>query len=205
MSKAKASQRTKPPEARREELMNVAQRLFLEHGVAATTIEQITSGADVAKGTYYLYFSSKDDILAGLRNRYAQQLLASIKKAISENAVDDWQGKLASWASASVAGYLRSIKLHDLVFLESRPPTREGLFNNIIIEHLSGLLQGGADAGAWSIDDHHVTAVFLFSGFHGVVERACATEKRLNGNRLAHRLERLCFRAVGLPIDGSLP
>jgi AcrR family transcriptional regulator len=205
MSKVKARQRTKPPAERREELMKVAQRLFLEHGVPATTIEQITSGADVAKGTFYLYFSSKDDILAGLRDRYSQELLASIKNAITENREDDWEGKLASWARASVAGYLRSIQLHDLVFRESRPPTQEGLFNNIIIDHLSGLLQGGVDAGAWSIDDHCLTAVFLFSGFHGVVERACATKKRVNGNQLAHRLEQLCFRAVGLPTYRPLP
>jgi hypothetical protein len=37
--------RTKPPEERRDELMNAAQRLFLEHGVGPTTIEQITSAA----------------------------------------------------------------------------------------------------------------------------------------------------------------
>ena len=51
--------RTKAPEERRDELMNAAQRLFLEQGVATTTIEQITMGADVAKGTFYLHFSSK--------------------------------------------------------------------------------------------------------------------------------------------------
>src|ERR1035438_2043651 len=57
------SPRTKPPETRRDELMNAAERLFLSEGVAATTIEQITSAAAVAKGTFYLYFSSKDDVL----------------------------------------------------------------------------------------------------------------------------------------------
>jgi AcrR family transcriptional regulator len=205
MSKAKSAPRTKPPASRREELMNVAQHLFLKHGVSATTIEQISAGAGVAKGTFYLYFSSKDDVLAGLRDRYSQELLASIKKAVIENAADDWKGKLASWARASVAGYLRSIQLHDLVFLESRPPTQEGLFNNIIIDHLSGLLEGGVGAGAWSIDDHQLTAVFLFSGFHGVVERVCAAKKRVNGNQLAQKVEQLFFRAVGLPADRPAP
>ena len=42
--------RTKPPEQRRDDLMNAAQRLFLDLGVSATTVEQITSGAGVAKG-----------------------------------------------------------------------------------------------------------------------------------------------------------
>ena len=71
--------RTKPPAERRDELMNAARRLFLKQGVAPTTIEQITSGADVAKGTFYLYFSSKEDVLAALGERFAQELLATIK------------------------------------------------------------------------------------------------------------------------------
>jgi AcrR family transcriptional regulator len=108
--------RTKPPEERRDELMNAALRLFLKHGVAPTTIEQITSGADVAKGTFYLYFSSKEDVLAALGQRFAQELLAGIKAAIAAKPNQDWKGKLATWARAGVAGYLDSIRLHDVFF-----------------------------------------------------------------------------------------
>jgi AcrR family transcriptional regulator len=197
---SKPRPRTKPPEERRDELMNAALRLFLKHGVAPTTIEQITSGADVAKGTFYLYFSSKEDLLAALGQRFAQELLASIKAAISAKPNEDWKGKLATWARAGVAGYLDSIRLHDVVFSGShRLPTRKGLVDNIIIGHLFGLLQAGAVAGAWSIDDPRSTAVFLFSGLHGLVDDACIREKRVNRGRLAHRLEKLCLRAVGLP------
>jgi AcrR family transcriptional regulator len=198
---SKLRPRTKPPEERRVELMNAAQRLFLEQGVGPATIEQITSRADVAKGTFYLYFSSKDDILAALRERFAQELLASIEAAIEARPKEDWKGKLATWARSGVAGYLDSMRLHDIVFYESRPPTRQGLVDNIIIDHLSGLLRDGVDAGAWSIDDPRFTAVFLFSGLHGVVDDACTRQKRVKRRRLARRLEQLCFRSVGLPSD----
>src|ERR1700691_2285953 len=96
----KTRPRTKPAEERREELMNAAQRLFLKHGVGPTTIEQITTGAAVAKGTFYLYFSSKEDVLAALRGRFGQDLTARIKTAVARNGHDDWRGKLASWAEA---------------------------------------------------------------------------------------------------------
>src|ERR1700691_2238374 len=108
-TKSKSRPRTKPPEERREELMNAARRLFLEHGVAETTIEQITSGADVAKGTFYLYFSCKEDVLAALRDRFGQELLTKIKAEIAKKKCDDWKGKLAAWADAGVTGYLESI------------------------------------------------------------------------------------------------
>ncbi|HEY2118711.1 MAG TPA: TetR/AcrR family transcriptional regulator [Candidatus Acidoferrum sp.] len=200
-AKNKLRPRTKPPEERRNELMNAAQQLFLKQGVAATTIEQITSSADVAKGTFYLYFSSKDDVLAALGELYGQERLVKIKAAMAEKQEEDWKGKLATWGQACIFGYLDSIQLHDILFYGSRPPTREGLVDNVEIDHLHDLLEAGAKAGAWSIDDPRFTAVFLFSGLHGVVDDAHLKGKRINRNRLARRLERICFRAVGLASD----
>jgi AcrR family transcriptional regulator len=176
--------------------MNAAQHLFLKHGAEQTTIEQITSGAAVAKGTFYLYFSSKEDVLAALRDRFAQEVLTKIKTAIAQNKPGDWTGKLATWATAGVTGYLDSIRLHDILFYASRPPKRHGLVRNIIIDHLVELLQAGAAAGAWSIDDPHFTAIFLFNGLHSAVDYATANEKRVNRARLAHKLQRLFLRAV---------
>jgi AcrR family transcriptional regulator len=192
--------RTKTPKERRDELTQAAFRLFLEQGVAPTTIEQITVRADVAKGTFYLYFTSKEDVLEALRDRFEEELLTRVQKAVATKAVEDWTGKLVAWAQAGVTGYFDLKQLHDVVFLESRPAGVEGLIDNELIDHLTALLQAGADAGAWSLDDARFTAVFLFNGFHGAADAACATEKRVNRSRLTNRLERLCLRAVGLDV-----
>jgi len=198
--KSKSRPRTKPPEERREELMNAAERLFLKHGAGPTTIEQITTGAAVAKGTFYLYFSSKEDVLAALRGRFAQELLARIKAAVAQNREGDWKGKLASWAEGGVAGYLDSIQLHDSLFYGApRPPARKGLVKNDVIDHLAGMLREGVAARAWSVDDPQFTAIVLFNGLHSAVDYAQANEKRVNRCRLAQRLQQLCLRAVGLP------
>ena len=124
---SKTRPRTKPPEERREELMNAAQRLFLKHGVGPTTIEQITTGAAVAKGTFYLYFSSKEDVLAALRGRFGQELQTRIRAAIAQIREGDWKGKLAAWAAAGVDGYLDSAQLHDILFYGSRAAHADGL------------------------------------------------------------------------------
>jgi AcrR family transcriptional regulator len=191
--------RTKPPEERRDELMSAAQNLFIEHGVSQTTIEQITAAADVAKGTFYLYFSSKEDVLAALRQRYVQALLAGIKSAVDATPEGDWRGKLAAWAKASIAGYLDAILLHEIVFYESRPTGRRGLVDNVIINHLRQLLEAGISAGAWAIDDPDFAAVFLFNGFHGIADDASSREKRVARGPLTAKLQQTCFRAVGLP------
>jgi len=192
----KSRPRTQPPEVRREELMNAARRLFLKQGVGPTTIDQITAAAKVAKGTFYLYFSSKDAVLAALGDRFAEEHLAKIKAATNAKPSGDWKGKLAAWAAAGVATYLDSIRLHDILFFGSLPPTREGLVDNIVIDHLAELLRAGAAAQAWFVDDPRLTAVFLFSGLHAAVDDAYTKEKRVNRTRLTQRLQLLLFRAM---------
>jgi len=192
----KSRPRTQPPEVRREELMNAARRLFLKQGVGPTTIDQITAAAKVAKGTFYLYFSSKDAVLAALGDRFAEEHLAKIKAATNAKPSGDWKGKLAAWAAAGVATYLDSIRLHDILFFGSLPPTREGLVDNIVIDHLAELLRAGAAAQAWFVDDPRLTAVFLFSGLHAAVDDAYTKEKRVNRARLTQRLQLLLFRAM---------
>ena len=192
------SPRTKPPEARRDELIGAAQRLFLAQGVAPTTIEQITQGAKVAKGTFYLYFSSKEDLLAALGDRFAQTHLGGIEAALAQRDAGDWPGRLSTWVKACALGHLDAIKLHDTLFREARKPTREGLVENIVIDHLSALLRAGTDAGAWAVDAPDLTAVFLFSALHGAVDHAYLRSKRVNRTRLAQELERLCRGAIGV-------
>ena len=46
----------------RVQLLKVAHRLMSRRGVDATTIQEITEAADVGFGTFYNYFSSKDDL-----------------------------------------------------------------------------------------------------------------------------------------------
>jgi AcrR family transcriptional regulator len=194
----KSRPRTKPPEERRGELLDAARHLFLEQGVGPTTIEQITAGAQVAKGTFYLYFKSKDDLRSALGERFGRDHLAHIEAAVAKRPDQDWRGKLLAWSTASVAFYLDSIRLHDVLFFEGRSPTREGLVDNVVIDYLTEILQGGVAARAWLVDDPRATAVFIFSGIHGVVDDAYSKEKRVDRGRLERRLERLCFGAVGI-------
>lgn len=70
MPAAKTKSRTKPAEIRRSELMSAAETIFLEKGFVATSVDEIVRKADVAKGTFYLHFRSKDDILVALRERF---------------------------------------------------------------------------------------------------------------------------------------
>lgn len=53
-------------ERTREKIFNTAISLFLEQGYENTTVQQITEKADVAKGTFFSHFPTKDAILTYL-------------------------------------------------------------------------------------------------------------------------------------------
>jgi len=50
-------------EKRRQELLEIAYRMFTEKGYENTSIDEIIAEAGIAKGTYYYYFPSKEATL----------------------------------------------------------------------------------------------------------------------------------------------
>jgi AcrR family transcriptional regulator len=55
--------RQRRKEARPHELLDAALALFTEKGFSATRAEEVAQRAGVAKGTLYLYFNSKEELL----------------------------------------------------------------------------------------------------------------------------------------------
>lgn len=49
-------------EARREEILNAAEKVFFEKGLAAATMDEIAELAELSKGTIYLYYKCKEDL-----------------------------------------------------------------------------------------------------------------------------------------------
>jgi AcrR family transcriptional regulator len=178
-------------------------RRYLASRLAAEFAAQMTAVAVGAalrphrqctgKGTFYLYFSSKEAVRSALGERYAEAHLARTSAAVAQARA--WEGKLLAWVQASADFYLDSIALHDMLFYQARSPTREGLVENKVTDQLEALLAAGNAARAWSIGDPRAAAVFLFAGVHAVVDGAVNRAKRIHRPRLLARLEGLS-RAV---------
>jgi AcrR family transcriptional regulator len=74
----KLSRRERKKMETRQRLMESAFRLFRDHGYDGTTVEQIAEAADVAKGTFFNYFETKEAILPALAGWRCQQLETSL-------------------------------------------------------------------------------------------------------------------------------
>ncbi len=73
---------------RKQLILNAAQKLFFSKGLVNTTMDDIANEAELAKGTLYLYFRSKEDIQYEVSLRGTELL----KKALQDNIGEKLSG-----------------------------------------------------------------------------------------------------------------
>lgn len=75
----------------RERILDGAQRLVLEHGLAATTVDAILAESGTSKGAFFHHFPTKNDLARALVERYAESDVAFLDEfmAKAETASED--------------------------------------------------------------------------------------------------------------------
>ncbi|HEY4308679.1 MAG TPA: TetR/AcrR family transcriptional regulator [Pirellulales bacterium] len=72
-------------EERRQAIIETAARLFAELGYASCEMERVASELGIAKGTLYLYFSSKEALFYACVDAGMRQMQSVVGKAAEEN------------------------------------------------------------------------------------------------------------------------
>jgi AcrR family transcriptional regulator len=80
---------TKGPQERRRELIDTAERLFMEKGYEHTAISDIVKELHLAQGTLYYYFSSKEEILEAVVEKSIADLVQSVNRLIQDADADE--------------------------------------------------------------------------------------------------------------------
>lgn len=96
MSAVETTPRRRRKEARPQELLDAALELFVEKGFAGTRAEEVAVRAGVSKGTLYLYFPSKEDLLRAV-------IAHNLSERIAEGAA------LAADYTGSASALLRNV------------------------------------------------------------------------------------------------
>lgn len=68
---------------KRQELLNVAERLFCTKGFEATSVQDILDVLHTSKGGFYHYFASKDSVLNTLCEQRAEKFVAQAEQQLS--------------------------------------------------------------------------------------------------------------------------
>jgi AcrR family transcriptional regulator len=70
------------PEERRLSILNAAKEMFAINGYHDTSISDIIKRADIARGTFYLYFKDKREIFDALFDQLLQSINESLKRVV---------------------------------------------------------------------------------------------------------------------------
>lgn len=77
----------KDAEERRQELLDTARRLFIEKGYEKTSVNDILQAVGIAKGTFYYYFTSKEEVLEAMILDVVKQGTERAKVILEEKSI----------------------------------------------------------------------------------------------------------------------
>jgi AcrR family transcriptional regulator len=113
----------------RERIFRAALELFAQKSFAETTVEDITTAADVGKGTFFNYFPSKDHILLAFGEMQLQRLREAVDEARSTNLpVRQFQRSLTTLMTKEPIRNPDVIRALLLAFL-SNPEVRQAMMD----------------------------------------------------------------------------
>jgi AcrR family transcriptional regulator len=147
------SHRRRRKEARPQELLDAALALFVKKGFAATKAEEVAAAAGVSKGTLYLYYPSKEELLKAVIAHYLSSRIAAGAAHVASfegSPTALLRGVLIDWWTAMYDSPAAGV--FKLVITEARnfPEIAEYYHREVVQrahELLGGILQRGIDQG----------------------------------------------------------
>jgi AcrR family transcriptional regulator len=77
-------------EKRKEEILEIAGRVFIEKGFEQTTMTDVVEASGLSRGGVYKYFSSTDEMFWAIQNKHDEEYAAGIINMIGESETA-WQ------------------------------------------------------------------------------------------------------------------
>ncbi len=68
----------------KERILNESRKLFFEKGYETTSIQDILSALDIAKGTFYHHFQSKEELLEEIAVQFAKEAHSAMQSEIGD-------------------------------------------------------------------------------------------------------------------------
>ena len=156
-------------------LLNAAERLFRTQGFDATTVEEIAGAADVAKGTFFNYFSSKETMLGELLYLRTQPLLTALPGAGSTAPERIWA--LLNAVRRELGPYVHLFQ-RMFAYALAKPLPMTPPEGHLSLAHaLAQLVRDGQETHVFRADcDAEVAAVLISTYFFRLCVMDCSTE-----------------------------
>ncbi len=160
--------RTSPDRA--SEIVEAARELFNEKGFENTSVDDIVNRVGVAKGLFYYYFRSKEEVINILFDRLIDEVSASIAAVMEKKGltamerffeVFETNRDIACRSSMLVAYFKKERN-------QSFHLTMERRAHGLLIEAMEGIIRQGNEEGIFHVDRPRETAIALNAMYLGL-------------------------------------
>lgn len=189
---------------REELILRAADELLLERGYHDTSIDDIAARVGISKGTVYLHFNSKEDLVCALLGRGIRQLQATMDDILAAPGTP--REKLHAILRQMSSGMLsrQRMQLVEALFrnpeLHGRLTERREMFGNIWEEpqrRITALFEEGKAAGEFDPDTPTPIMVSLFWGMMSPQHfRMLIVEKQMSSDLVVAHLSRCFFKGI---------
>lgn len=146
-------------------ILTSAAKLFRENGVKAVSVDEIVKNAGVAKGTFYLYFKTKDDLLEKL----AETLVLKMAQA-AEAAGLGTDDELDGFAAAVIA--LQQVDRDERYLADALDHPENAILHDLVNVALvrqlapvfATIVERGKANGIFDVEDPLATLEFVLAG-----------------------------------------
>jgi len=194
MSTYLLERRVEEKERRRLEIIEAAERAYMEKGWDLLTMDQVARSARLSRALVYVYFKDKDDLLLAIAGRSIERLAERFREAASH--AERGLEKIEAMGRAYIA---YSIEFPHYFDAETRFQAGRKLgedrpcevacaeavdkVHNVLVETIRlGLADGSVRA---DIGDPEVVSVALWAFSHGLVQIVTAKEQALAARGIA--------------------
>lgn len=174
------ARREREKEERRQSILRAAREVFFENGFHRATVDSVAERAEVSKGTVYLYFESKETILALLLLEGLNELIEKLEQAYAATEPLLAKERLQRLSQAYLRFFEEEPDYFRLLMATDRGRFQDsvapGVYQQVLSASLEGLdlvaqaIQQGIDEGVFRGCDVRPAASILWATLNGVLE-----------------------------------
>lgn len=168
-----------PKSAVKDAILDATDRLLARFGYRKMTVEDISVEAGIGKGTIYLHFSSKEEVVLSHIDRIVERLQERLKEIANSEAAVAERLRLMLLTRVlfrfdSIQHYTQS--LNDLLAV-LRPGllARRAQYFEAEAQIFAEVLTAGRESGEFSFADAHATAHALLQATNGLLPYSLST------------------------------
>jgi AcrR family transcriptional regulator len=186
------------------ELVEIAEKLFLDKGYEETSVEDILKASGLSKGGFYHYFKSKEEVLAESINQFAEGLLIELAPIVEDkelHALEKLNQFMEKKSTSQkpkkeLIGYLCMLKKSDFTFYKYTIAIVQKY-----IDPLARIIEQGKAEGVFHVEFPRETADILLRAVTSVPQSMFFNEYMEDQNKAAKykaSMEAIMARSLGI-------